>query len=89
MANLKDAPAGSLIQAILDRDFMTNVASQDYRDGVAMGAKELASRIVEVQQYGIAVDYANIDKMVAAITEEWGGIRGPGLVISDYIWIIN
>lgn len=48
-------------------------ASQNYRDGAATGANQLAARIKVIQSYGVALSNRNLDDLVAQLGEEWGG----------------
>ena len=49
------------------------VASQDFRDGAATGASQLAKRIRTAALLGIVVTPALVESMRADIVHTWGG----------------
>lgn len=49
------------------------VASQDFRDGAATGATELAKRIRVVNGYGVTITPSLVESMAAELVSMWGG----------------
>lgn len=48
-------------------------ASQDFRDGAATGAAQLARRIRIAESFGVPITPALVDAMTAEIRSRWGG----------------
>jgi hypothetical protein len=53
------------------------IASQEFRDGAATGAAQLARRIRIVESFGIPITSSTVDLMAQDIVSDWGGAVHP------------
>ena len=56
---------------------MAGIASQEFRDGAATGAAQLARRIRIAESFGIPITPATVELMTVAIVGTWGGRVHP------------
>ena len=62
------------------------IASQDYRDGAAWGADELARRLNTITAFGFPMSVPNVQLAANQIQEEMGGDARPHEVDGDEVF---
>jgi len=56
---------------------MAGIAVQEFRDGAATGAAQLARRVRIVESFGVKITPALVESMTLALVEMWGGVVYP------------